>query len=211
MNIDRPFFFHTAKNFLAQALQKAGLRKFPATLPENFTRYQEQPFKVLLEHLSTPEYQGCAHIRLMMQSPDKYNVPLWISRGVVKAIYRLFWDIETHKLVDIENYFSDFFPSGVLKLVNKSEHAKFEPVIRPMVDFNAMHGDSIFIYHETAVSFFRKSVVAPFFEDHSEGDGNAKSDGHFYKELDSLGKKNLGETASVIADGLPICTVSWTN
>ena len=47
---------------------------------------------LLLEELSKPENQGCAHVRLMMTYPDLYGVPLWVSQAAIRTYFKVLWN-----------------------------------------------------------------------------------------------------------------------
>eukprot|EP01133_Synstelium_polycarpum_P014799 gene14799-17497_t len=123
-----PFYMHTGDqaeaNLLASLQAKFGKTRFPDTFDIEHPTPSQQ--KDILEEIANPDNIGCGHLRLIVQKPDEYGVPLNISQSFIQAYFRGLWaDVSrTHfeyRRHDLESSESTNIPEKNILLIKVSD------------------------------------------------------------------------------------------
>jgi hypothetical protein len=186
---ERPFYYHTDEAKLQKLFDTIGQITqdvpsiFPWDTPENSTLW--------LDLFVKPEHQGCGHIRLMLQNPVAYGLD---STEIVENMLRVFvkyWWAQTDenkKRITFIAKLGSLTGRAVAiinTISNSSECLKQSPAV-----IASTRGSTTFIYHQNAVTEFRKNVLTPFFASKNK----KVSKKAFTANLETLTKVQLDQT-----------------
>lgn len=162
---DRPLYYHTDFGRLSNLLrdyeieigQAQSFTIFPSDRPTPSANAQ-----TLLNLLKEPEYQGCGHLRLMLEDPDAYGLPsAFVPETLLQELIEWWWDApaaEQAKFLWVTKL-GPLEGKAVTIVTSDEECPGFAPAYPPN-----LRGSTSFLYHATAVTNFREQVVAPFFK-----------------------------------------------
>lgn len=87
------FYYHTDLEALEAITTYVKRRhpELPGTNLIDLTDVPEWLQRDVLEALYLGKHQGCAHLRLLMNFPQKYGVDLKMVRYLIKAYFNLLW------------------------------------------------------------------------------------------------------------------------
>jgi len=201
----RPLYYHTdytrMQSFFAdlKTIYNIDATIFPSTRPEQSNLW--------LDLYSRAQYQGCGHLRLMMQNPTQYgltnlNLPTWLLQEYIN----LYWDLPDAQKNRIE--FSVKLGSldgrAVVILNNAGPKcARSSPKY-----FTNLRGSSVFVFHKGAVEDFRNKTLSSFFRRYDRSLSRAD----FRQGVATLFSTQLGATLTSLdpANAVDIFSVSVT-
>ncbi|WP_040556749.1 hypothetical protein [Reinekea blandensis] len=91
-----PMYLHTDQHTIELIYARMGLES--DTRLRALTEQQQRSFTELAVR---PDHQGCGHIKLMMQHPEKYNVSLRLAERVLRQHLKLFFARTENVLFDV--------------------------------------------------------------------------------------------------------------
>jgi hypothetical protein len=192
----RPFYYHTDDEKLKKVFAAVGTQvgKQMTILPPQAPPAAEK--SIWLDELVKSYAQGCGHIRLMIESPDKYGLASpQILQWLIRAFYEELWaadtDVKRAKLKFVIRLGA--LQGKAIAIVNNAfgTCSGYTPGIPPNIG-----GSSLFIYSPTAASAFRSTIMAPFFA--AQGDAGWNT-AQFVSEISKLFDTQLGATLTDLA------------
>jgi hypothetical protein len=192
----RPFYFHTDDSRLRRVYNKmeTSLGRKITVLPYK-TPESKSEAELWLTELTESYAQGCGHIRLMIDYPADYGLSSnFIIKSLIRVYYEEWWSrsVEGKKDFDFNIKLGPLI-GGAIAIVNNSGPAcgDSSPLISPSAG-----GSTLFVYHPTAVSAFRESVLVPFF---AQKISNQVSSTSFLSQVNSLFTTQLTSTLTKLA------------
>ena len=190
----RPFYYHTDESKLNKLFidleKRLGRRPsiFPWDEPENNT-----DINIWMEEFVKPEHQGCGHVRLLLGMPHAYGFPdNRLVQSLLRVLVRHWWSLpdEQKGIIDFATKLG-YLTGKAVAIINTNSTSEKCMKSSPMVIPN-VRGSTSFIYHKTAITDFRRVVLAPFFA--ARNKKKIKSAQVFFEKLNLLAESHLGVT-----------------
>lgn len=169
----RRFFYHTSDEKLRKVfhhLKDEGMRPAPNVLP---TIMPTDPAvkEAWLVALSTGKYQGCGHMRLLIDNHADYGIKdQMLPRALIRSFYEYFWGTPLESpqrgRVNLSIMQGPLAGQAIAVIDSKGACQGKSPAMPPS------HGGSqAFIFHAAAADEFRRDVVTPFFVEYGKSKG----------------------------------------
>lgn len=208
---DRPFYYHTSDeklNKIFHHLADDGISRKPTVFPEIMPS-EDKSRDMWLDALTTGKFQGCGHMRLMIDQFADFGLKSAdVPRAVIRAFFEYWWP--TAPGSDERGRVKMTIVQGPLDghaiaIVDSAGCPGKSPAVSP-----AHGGSQIFLLHAKAVDDFRKKVLTPFFADYAKASGKSFDADKYYNNLKSLQTKQLGATLTYLspANALPVYGVN---
>ncbi|MFV8754730.1 rhodanese-like domain-containing protein [Nannocystaceae bacterium ST9] len=205
------FYLHTDTGATNRFIK--ALRDDPEVVPHLGTVYEAHEWRafmrrppadgreLILRHLTPAEHVGCGHLRLSMQHPDRYGVRPELIQSFLRAFFRKRWA----GLTELEYVVlgGDHGEGAVVEVVVEGELWPYTriPLLSP-----AFEGMQMFVIHPQVSSYLRRQRAAFLAAELTE---LALDEAALADVICELGQRQLGETASRLAGGLPIVEVRF--
>ncbi|KAI8469909.1 MAG: hypothetical protein J3K34DRAFT_422397 [Monoraphidium minutum] len=209
---ERPFYYHTSDEKLQKvfkSINAAGadpkITVFPETMPANNV-------DLWMTKLATGDYQGCGHMRLMIDMWADYGLDSPdIPQALIKAFFDYWWPTAPGSVERSKVMFKILQGPLTGKAVAIVDSVGACPGMAP-ITLPSHGGSQVFVYHGKAVDDFRTGVLGPFFVNYAKKQGKTLDQAKFLTELKSLQGKHLGATLTNLApaNSLELFTVSIT-
>lgn len=211
----RPFYFHTSDEKLRKvfdSLKKDGyVERKPTIFPEMMPT-DPKTQEAWLKKLATGSYQGCGHVRLMIDQFADYGLTSpAVPQALVKAFYKYWWSTapgsEQRSKIQF-NILQGPLDGRAIAVVDSAGACPGQSAAA----VPAHGGSQIFVYHGKAVDEFRQQTLTPFFVKYAKKHGKTLDADKYYNELKSLQGKQLGATLTYLAPAntLPLWAVTVT-
>jgi rhodanese-related sulfurtransferase len=155
----------------------------------------------VLRHLMSAAHVGCGHLRLSMQHPDRYDVRPELIQAFLRAFFRTRWAGATE--LEYVVLGGDHGEGAVVEVVVEGELWPYTriPLLSP-----AFEGMQMFVIHPQVSSYLRRQRAAFLAAELSE---LRLDEAALARTLCELGERQLGETATRLAGGLPMIEVRF--
>jgi rhodanese-related sulfurtransferase len=191
----------------------ASLRADPEVVPHLGTVWEAHEWRAfmrrppvagrepILRHFMTPENLGCGHLRLSMQHPDRYGVRTELVQAFLRAFFRNRWAGATE--LEYVVLGGDHGEGAVVQVVVEGELWPYTriPLLSP-----AFEGMQMFVIHPQVSTYLRRQRAAFLAAELSE---LQLDEAALARTICELGERQLGETASRLAGGLPLIEVRF--
>lgn len=205
------FYLHTDTSATNRFIM--ALRADPEVVPHLGSVYEAHEWRaymrrppvdareLILAHLLPPEHVGCGHLRLSMQHGDLYGARRGMLEGFLRAFFRMRWA----GLTELEYVIlgGDHGEGAVVEVTLEGELWPYTriPLLSP-----AFEGMQMFVIHPQVSSYLRKQRAA-FLASALPQLGLDQTE--LAARICELGQRQLVETASRLAGGLPIVEVHF--
>jgi len=205
---ERYFYMHTSLDAEDAISQQIGQ---PINLESVDPYMQSQVLNLLYK----PEYTGCGHLGLVLRYPDLYDIPLYLTQGLIQCFYNYLWNLNDNAKAKLHHM--DLVILGgvhteiaVIRVKTTRLH-KYDPecsVLHPLVrptDLDGTQTKHIFVDSPEAVDILRTYNAQFFYSQlNSTGLDNFLTWQLLKAEIDNLADKQLRMTLSRLANGLPV-------
>jgi hypothetical protein len=204
---------------LVHCTDERAIRHLEAELPMENLDLQRPPLQFiraagLLDKLTEAENHGDSHIRLMLKSPDWFQLDERLVPMVLRSFYTSLWqqneeeNSPLHQSPRLQLVVLRGEPSPQAFLEVSSGELCYQGGYAPLlVPRDGRH--SLFISHFDAVSM-RREELAGFFSNLAQATPQKLDREKFHQRLDRHGWLALETTGSRIAAGLPFFSISYT-
>lgn len=181
----RPFYYHTEKRYIDDLFEKITPKPsiFPSTEPESPNQWYELFVR--------PEFQGCGHIRKILEMPTEYGFKdSKIVEMCLQEFLRIYWTANIKEKLDFKILQGELAPKAIVSLVNDGPSCRDwnSPV------FPTLRGSSVFVHHPNVVDDYRKNILVPFFRFYDPKMDTTK----FERNLLALGDFQLNATLALL-------------
>ena len=202
------FYLHTDRHALARlgGALRADVR-FAGRAPEAAAEEALLAFvrapppaleEALLAWLVRPEHVGCGHLRMMIESPERYGVRAGLVGDVLRAAFTRAW--RRPELVDLEVLGGEHEERGVLEV--QLENAVHAHSVVPMVTpHEGTRG--LFVVHPQVAAFLRAETAEFLSEQLAPEEARRVSLESLRARTAALGARQLAATVSALAPHLP--------
>lgn len=153
----------------------------------------------LLDVMLRPEHVGCGHLRLAMESPERYGIRDGLVADVLRATFHEAW--RRPELVDFVVLEGEHAERGVIE-VHLDAPTVHAHTLVPMV---APHEDTAayFVVHPQVMGFVREENAHFFVEQLDDADQRLVDTEALHAHIERLGAQQLAATVSRLASSLP--------
>lgn len=200
---ERPFYLHSDRPALRRILKSIGQEE--AALPEDIKDPLEKE-KFIESFGSKADFQGCGHLRLMLEQPEGYSIDLKLFSQLSRAFFTRYFRGDARLMFKVYEITQD---GCALVVINGSSDLKTSVLstqcknLNPKLntkDGSSSSHHQVFILNQQAVSAFRKQFLVPFF-------CKAGKQAKMFEEMETIGWRNAMMSASALAGGKPIYKV----
>lgn len=211
----RPFYFHTSDeklNLIFAALKEAEgakLPRKPTVFPEVMPKDKEVA-EIWLHELIHGHFQGCGHMRLMIDQFADYGLPSdQIPKSLIREFFLYWWPTPLRSKQREKVQFKVLQGPLDGKAVAIVDATGACPGKSPAA-VPSHGGSQVFVYHAKAVEDFRREVLTPFFVKYGKKHGHAIDATAFNNALKTLQAKQLRSTLTYLtpANALPLWSVT---
>ena len=193
---ERPFYLHSdrpALNRLLKSVDQGGLN-LPIEI-EDSTKKDE----FIEKFSSSGDFQGCGHLRLILENPQGYSIDLKLFSHLSRAFFRRYFKGDDRVLFKVYEIPQD---GCALVIINGSNELRTSMLSIQCLSDNCSDQSThqVFILNQHAVSCFRKHFLVPFF-------GTKDGQGKMFEEMEAIGWRNAMMSANTLAGGKPIYNV----
>ncbi|MGC6513958.1 MAG: hypothetical protein ACON4N_05655 [Myxococcota bacterium] len=201
----RPFYLHTddgAMGRLATAVGGSAVASmigdasvgvaFGEALERVVRSGGDELQEALLPFLLEPAHVGCGHLKLILSYPEDYGVRVELTRAFLTWAFRAMWSGANIQYVVLPGAHAE---EAVVQ-VSPATGASGVPAVTPCA-----HQRQVFVQHPEVVSAFRDDMVAFFVAQQGMSADQATT---LRASVDTLTGKQLGETLTHLAKGLPV-------
>lgn len=190
----RPFYLHSDRLAMTRILSEVGGSDNLASL----TPAQCDKFIELFGKGSA--FQGCGHLRLILDETREYGIDLEIFSKLTRAFFKRYFRGDRRLLFKIYETCQEGKGLAIITPGN------FNETVSLLALQSLPSSDQYFILNQHAVSAYRKNFLVPFFCDEHEVDSS-----DFLKELEEKGWRNAMMSAKSLAGGKPIYHIELIN
>lgn len=144
---DRPFYLHSDRTAVNKLLGSKQIRDLNAEEQELFIE-------------SFPQFQGCGHLRLIIEDPKSYEIDSKLFKYLSRAFFQRYFRGDERLLFNIYECAQDGKALAVISDVS-NDHKDGTSVLG--IQSLSNDSDQIFILNQHAVSIYRKNYLVPFF------------------------------------------------
>jgi hypothetical protein len=157
--------------------------------------------ELILPHLMQPAHVGCGHLRLSMQHPESYGVRPELVQAFLRAFFRARWAGASE--LEYVVLGGDHGEGAVVEVVVEGELWPYTriPLLSP-----SFEGMQMFVLHPQVSTYLRRQRAAFLAQELSD---LGLDEQELAEVICELGVRQLGETASRLAGGLPIIEVRF--
>lgn len=207
LNPNRQWFLHTDEQTLQLVRQALNDPAFNPVAPV-WTNTTTQA--AALQVLTQAPYVGCPYLRLVMQYPDQYNIPVQIVQWYLAAYYQFMWNhaqgSRLNYLTDFEELYGGHREQAVVTVYSKTQYLSandpcqtLAPLMVPTTPEN-----SIFFYNAGAVNVGIRNQIAQYFADKLD----AVHADDFVQQMNAIMQNHFELTTSHVSGTLPMYTVT---
>ncbi|MFW5972620.1 MAG: hypothetical protein ACOCTG_01395, partial [Bacteroidota bacterium] len=112
---------------------------------------------VLLEQILRPEHVGCGHLRLMLESPERYGARRELIEQVLRVFFQTLWEGDSRAVFEVLR--GDHNEQAVVRIHimgdDESDRSDESPLSTPPVTMVCPHyeGMEVFVHHPEAVRY----------------------------------------------------------
>jgi rhodanese-related sulfurtransferase len=205
------FYLHTDTSAANRFI--LSMRADPEVVPHLGTVYEAHEWRaylrrppvaareLILRHMTPSAHVGCGHLRLSMQYSEAYGVRPELVQGFLRAFFRARWAGASE--LEYVVLGGDHGEGAVVEVFVEGELWPYTriPLLSP-----SFEGMQMFVLHPQVSSYLRRQRAAFLAHELSDLGLDEKK---LADEICELGGRQLGETASRLAGGLPIIEVRF--
>lgn len=188
----RPFYLHSDRPALNKILKSIG-KEEGSDLPTDPIGRE----KFIESFGNKSEFQGCGHLRLMLENPEGYSIDLDLFSQLSRAFFTRYFNGDERLIFKIYEIPQD---GCALVVINGSVDMKNSVLSTQCKKTKTNH--QVFILNQHAVSAFRKHFLVPFFVN-----GSGEQAEKMFEEMEKIGWRNAMMSANTLAGGKPIYKV----
>ena len=180
---ERPFYLHTDRPAMTRLFEAIGKKGEDIKDPNELNEELQKEF--VKEFGSSSNFQGCGHLRLILEEEDSYEINRKLFESLSAAFFKKYFKGDERVQFKIYETIQDGRALSIIYggLADESS----------VLATQTVGNDQVFILNQHAVSNYRKRFIVPFFC--SLDDGKEK------------GWRNAMKTANTLAGGKPIYRV----
>lgn len=191
---ERPFYLHSDRPAVQRLLKSIGQEH-----EENPLEIKDESTKLtFIEHFGKgAEFQGCGHLRLILENPEGYSLNLILFSHLSKAFFSRLFKGDDRVMFKVYEIPQD---GCALVVVNGSAAIKTS-----ILSTQCINAHQVFILNQHAVSGFRKQFIVPFFFPN-----DPVKQAEMLEAMETIGWRNAMMSANSLAGGKPIYKVDIT-
>lgn len=189
----RPFYLHTDRPALTRLFEAVGRENLKD--PRDLKGEEHELF--IKEFGKGSTFQGCGHLRLILEDSDAYGIKKDVFEFLTGAFFKKYFKGDERVQ---------------FKIYETIQNGRALAVIYGPADLDSgsilctqtVEEDQVFILNQHAVSLFRKNYLVPFFCSLKSAGITAEE---MYAKMEEKGWKNAMMTANTLAGGKPVYRV----
>lgn len=194
---ERPFYLHTDRPALTRLFQSIGKEEEVNDL--NDLKSKELQEKFIKEFGKSSNFQGCGHLRLILEDQKSYEIDTKLFESLSAAFFKKYFYGDERLQFKIYETVQN---GRALAVIYGSADLKEESILATQT----VGDDQVFILNQHAVSNYRKQFLVPFFCSLNR----SISAETMYEKMEEKGWRNAMLSANKLAGGKPIYRVDLT-